>query len=111
MTITALVIEYRYKGPPALVTILPAFWLLAPGSFGLVSVTGMAADGMGSAGQHPALAFHPHRYRHGCLIGAFFTAECCTCAKRAFGGTNHRCPLVLWVGMMKRRTNEKAAFT
>ncbi len=72
MTITPLVIEYRYKGPPALVSILPAFWLLAPGSFGLVSVTTMAADGMGSAGNILRLLFILTAIASGSLIGAFF---------------------------------------
>ncbi|MBK7286309.1 MAG: hypothetical protein IPI95_03920 [Flavobacteriales bacterium] len=72
MAITALLIEYRFNGPPALVTILPAFWLLAPGSFGLVSITTMATDGMGTAGNILRLLFiltaiasgSPHRGFH-----------------------------------------------
>ena len=72
MAITALVIEYRFKGPPALVTILPAFWLLAPGSFGLVSVTTMATDGMGTAGNILRLLFILTAIATGSLIGAFF---------------------------------------
>lgn len=72
MAITALVIEYRFKGPPALVTILPAFWLLAPGSFGLVSITTMATDGMGTAGNILRLLFILTAIATGSLIGAFF---------------------------------------
>ena len=71
MAITALVIEYRFKGPPALVTILPAFWLLAPGSFGLVSVATMATDGMGTAGNILRLLFILTAIATGSLIGAF----------------------------------------
>jgi uncharacterized membrane protein YjjB (DUF3815 family) len=71
MTITALVIEYRLKGPPALVSIIPAFWLLAPGSFGLVSVTTMAMDGQGTAGSILQLLFILTAIATGCLIGAF----------------------------------------
>ena len=71
MTMTALVIEYRYKGPPALVTILPAFWLLAPGSFGLVSVATMATEGMGTAGNILRLLFILTAIATGSLIGAF----------------------------------------
>ncbi|MCB0772950.1 MAG: threonine/serine exporter family protein [Flavobacteriales bacterium] len=71
MAITALVIEYRFKGPPALVTIIPAFWLLAPGSFGLVSITTMAAEGMGTAGSILQLLFILTAIATGALIGAF----------------------------------------
>jgi uncharacterized membrane protein YjjB (DUF3815 family) len=38
-------------GPPALVVFLPAFWLLVPGSLGLLSATQLAergSDGLGS---------------------------------------------------------------
>jgi len=38
------VIQQGFKGPPATVTFLPAFWLLVPGSLGLQSVTRMLGD-------------------------------------------------------------------
>lgn len=37
-------IQQRFKGPPSMVTFLPAFWLLVPGSVGLISVTHMLSD-------------------------------------------------------------------
>jgi uncharacterized membrane protein YjjP (DUF1212 family) len=37
-------IELRFRGPPAAVTFLPSFWLLVPGSLGLLSVTRMISD-------------------------------------------------------------------
>jgi uncharacterized membrane protein YjjP (DUF1212 family) len=37
-------IQLRFKGPPATVTFLPSFWLLVPGSLGLLSVTRMLSD-------------------------------------------------------------------
>jgi uncharacterized membrane protein YjjP (DUF1212 family) len=37
-------IELRFRGPPAAVTFLPSFWLLVPGSLGLLSVTRMMSD-------------------------------------------------------------------
>src|SRR5262249_25085492 len=37
-------IQLRFRGPPAMVTILPSFWLLVPGSLGLLSVTRMLSD-------------------------------------------------------------------
>jgi uncharacterized membrane protein YjjP (DUF1212 family) len=70
MTLTALLMEYRLKGPPALVTFLPAFWLLAPGSFGLVSVTGIATE-TGTAANILQLLFTLTAIATGCLIGAF----------------------------------------
>lgn len=37
-------IQLRFKGPPAMVTFLPSFWLLVPGTLGLMSVTRMMSD-------------------------------------------------------------------
>jgi uncharacterized membrane protein YjjP (DUF1212 family) len=37
-------IQLRFRGPPAMVTILPSFWLLVPGALGLLSVTRMLSD-------------------------------------------------------------------
>jgi uncharacterized membrane protein YjjP (DUF1212 family)/uncharacterized membrane protein YjjB (DUF3815 family) len=37
-------IQLRFRGPPAMVTILPSFWLLVPGSLGLLSVTRMLGN-------------------------------------------------------------------
>lgn len=37
-------IHLRYKGPPPMVTFLPSFWLVVPGSLGLLSVTQMLSD-------------------------------------------------------------------
>jgi uncharacterized membrane protein YjjP (DUF1212 family) len=37
-------IQLRFRGPPAMVTILPSFWLLVPGVLGLLSVTRMLSD-------------------------------------------------------------------
>src|SRR5262249_6320161 len=37
-------IELRFKGPPAMVTFLPSFWLLVPGALGLLSVKYMLSD-------------------------------------------------------------------
>lgn len=40
----AYLIQMRFKGPLAMVTFLPAFWLLVPGALGLLSVTRMLSD-------------------------------------------------------------------
>jgi uncharacterized membrane protein YjjB (DUF3815 family) len=37
-------IQMRFAGPPAMVTFLPSFWLVVPGSLGLRSVTQMLSD-------------------------------------------------------------------
>jgi uncharacterized membrane protein YjjP (DUF1212 family) len=37
-------VQLRFKGPPAMVTSLPSFWVLVPGSLGLVSVARMLSD-------------------------------------------------------------------
>ncbi|MBL8792874.1 MAG: hypothetical protein JNM56_03120, partial [Planctomycetia bacterium] len=37
-------IQLRFKGPPAMVTFLPSFWLLVPGALGLRSVARMLHD-------------------------------------------------------------------
>jgi uncharacterized membrane protein YjjP (DUF1212 family) len=37
-------IQLRFKGPPAMVTFLPSFWLLVPGALGLLSVKQMLSD-------------------------------------------------------------------
>lgn len=37
-------IQLRFRGPPAMVTFLPSFWLLVPGALGLLSVKHMFSD-------------------------------------------------------------------
>lgn len=71
MTVGALVIEFRFKGPPAIVTFLPAFWLLAPGSFGLLSVTSITTEAAATAHDILTLLFTLVGIAMGCLIGAF----------------------------------------
>jgi uncharacterized membrane protein YjjB (DUF3815 family) len=44
MTPVAYAVERRPSGPPALVSFLPAFWLLVPGALGLIGVTEYLAD-------------------------------------------------------------------
>jgi uncharacterized membrane protein YjjB (DUF3815 family) len=52
MTPLALWIDHLRRGPPKLVTFLPAFWLLVPGATGLIGVTQI----IGSGGQIPLVA-------------------------------------------------------
>jgi uncharacterized membrane protein YjjP (DUF1212 family) len=37
-------VQLGFRGPPAMVTFLPSFWIVVPGSLGLVSVTRMLSD-------------------------------------------------------------------
>jgi uncharacterized membrane protein YjjP (DUF1212 family) len=39
--------QLRFRGPPAMVTFLPSFWVVVPGSLGLVSVTRIFSDRAG----------------------------------------------------------------
>ena len=51
MTPVALVVARQTSGPPAIVSFLPAFWLLVPGALGLVGVTNILegdASGIGT---------------------------------------------------------------
>ncbi|GAB1515251.1 threonine/serine exporter family protein [Actinophytocola sp. KF-1] len=49
MTPVALAVSRLPAGPPAQVTFLPAFWLLAPGAVGLIGVTEAVTDPAASA--------------------------------------------------------------
>ncbi len=40
----AYLIQMRFRGPPAMVTFLPSFWILVPGALGLLSVKRMFTD-------------------------------------------------------------------
>lgn len=53
MTPLVLWIERLRRGPPKLVTFLPAFWLLVPGATGLIGVTQI----IGGGGQVPVTVF------------------------------------------------------
>lgn len=37
-------IQFRFRGPPAMVTFLPGFWVLVPGAFSLMGVKHMLSD-------------------------------------------------------------------
>jgi len=66
----AYLIQLRFGGPPATVTFLPSFWLLVPGSLGLLSVTRMMSDrGTGLDGLIMAL-FAVTSIALGTLVGA-----------------------------------------
>ena len=50
MTPVAVVIARQRTGPPALVSFLPAFWLLVPGALGLIGVASVLHGDLGGAG-------------------------------------------------------------
>ena len=55
MTIVAYVVERLPHGPPALVSFLPAFWLLVPGALGLIGLTQYITHA-GATGAHDLYA-------------------------------------------------------
>jgi uncharacterized membrane protein YjjP (DUF1212 family)/uncharacterized membrane protein YjjB (DUF3815 family) len=44
LTPVAYLIQYRFRGPPVLVTFLPAFWLLTPGALGVISLSELVSQ-------------------------------------------------------------------
>jgi uncharacterized membrane protein YjjB (DUF3815 family) len=67
-------IQKRLKGPPAMVTFLPSFWLLVPGALGLLAVTGLLSDpgGQGGQGGMVSVALALTSIALGTLVGASF---------------------------------------
>ncbi|QYH36722.1 threonine/serine exporter ThrE family protein [Salinibacterium sp. M195] len=49
MTPVAVLVARHHSGPPAIVSFLPAFWLLVPGALGLVGVTELLGGGDSSS--------------------------------------------------------------
>jgi uncharacterized membrane protein YjjP (DUF1212 family) len=63
-------IQLRFKGPPAMVTFLPTFWLLVPGAMGLVSVTQMLSDRVAGLDGLTTVVFALTSIALGTLMGA-----------------------------------------
>jgi uncharacterized membrane protein YjjP (DUF1212 family) len=68
----AYLIQERFKGPPATVTFLPAFWLLVPGSLGLESVTRMLGDRAAGLEGLVGVVFAMAAIALGTLVGVSF---------------------------------------
>jgi uncharacterized membrane protein YjjP (DUF1212 family) len=66
----AYLIQLRFRGPPAMVTFLPSFWLVVPGSFGLISVTRMFTDRAAGLDGLVTAVFVIASIALGCLMGA-----------------------------------------
>jgi len=66
----AYLIQMRFKGPPAAVTFLPSFWLLVPGSLGVLSVTRMLSDRDGGLDELIIVVFSVVSIALGTLVGA-----------------------------------------
>src|SRR5262249_13910357 len=62
-------IQKRFKGPPAMVTFLPGFWLLVPGALGLLTVNRLLSDPSRLDGLI-SLAFSLASIALGALVGA-----------------------------------------
>ena len=63
-------IQLRFRGPPAVVTFLPSFWLLVPGALGLLSVTHMLSDRAAGIDGLVTVVFVIASIALGTLIGA-----------------------------------------
>jgi uncharacterized membrane protein YjjP (DUF1212 family) len=66
----AYLIQLRFNGPPAAVTFLPSFWLLVPGSLGLLSVTRMFRDRESGLDELVVVIFSVVSIALGTLVGA-----------------------------------------
>jgi len=66
----AYLIQLRFRGPPAMVTFLPSFWLVVPGSLGLISVTRMFTDRAAGLDGMVTAVFVVASIALGCLMGA-----------------------------------------
>ncbi|MFO1315093.1 MAG: threonine/serine exporter family protein [Burkholderiales bacterium] len=63
-------IQTRFRGPPAMVTFLPAFWLVVPGTLGLTSVTQMLSDRSAGVDGMITVVFAITSIALGTLVGA-----------------------------------------
>jgi len=63
-------IQQRFNGPPSMVTFLPSFWLLVPGSLSLLSVTQMLSDRSGGFDGLVGAVFAIASIALGTLVGA-----------------------------------------
>jgi uncharacterized membrane protein YjjB (DUF3815 family) len=63
-------IQTRFRGPPAMVTFLPAFWLAVPGSLGLHSVTYLFSDRAAGIDGLVSVVFAIASIALGTLVGA-----------------------------------------
>jgi len=68
----AYLVQLRFKGPPVAVTFLPSFWMLVPGSLGLLSVTRMLSDRAEGVDGMITVVFAVVSIALGTLVGASF---------------------------------------
>jgi uncharacterized membrane protein YjjP (DUF1212 family) len=66
----AYMVQMRFKGPPVAVTFLPSFWMLVPGSLGLLSVTRMLSDRAAGIDGMVTVIFAVMSIALGTLVGA-----------------------------------------
>lgn len=63
-------IQLKFKGPPAMVTFLPTFWLLVPGAMGLISLKRMLSDRVAGMDSLVTVVFALTSIALGTLVGA-----------------------------------------
>lgn len=63
-------IQLRFKGPPAMVTFLPTFWLMVPGAMGLLSLKRMLSDRSAGMDSLVTVIFALTSIALGTLVGA-----------------------------------------
>jgi uncharacterized membrane protein YjjP (DUF1212 family) len=66
----AYLVQTYFRGPPAMVTFLPSFWLVVPGSLGLRSVTQMLSDRVAGLDGLVTVLFAMTSIALGTLVGA-----------------------------------------
>jgi uncharacterized membrane protein YjjP (DUF1212 family)/uncharacterized membrane protein YjjB (DUF3815 family) len=66
----AYLIQIQFKGPPAMVTFLPGFWIVVPGALGLLSVTQMLSDRAAGIEGMATVVFVVTSVALGTLVGA-----------------------------------------
>jgi uncharacterized membrane protein YjjP (DUF1212 family) len=72
ITPLAYLVQYRLGGPPAMVTFLPALWLLVPSSIGLIGLAGLVGeDRLAGLQDFITTVFAIVATAVGCLIGTW----------------------------------------
>ena len=87
MTPVAVIIARQRTGPPALVSFLPAFWLLVPGALGLIGVASVLEGDLGGASTIITTVATMMAIALGVLLGLAMTGSLHGFAKSDFDGS------------------------
>jgi uncharacterized membrane protein YjjB (DUF3815 family) len=72
ITPMAYLVQYRFGGPPAMITFQPALWMLVPGALGLIGLTEMVGDDrLAGIADFVTTLFTIIAIAVGCLIGSW----------------------------------------